>query len=155
MLFSSLSRRTIILALAGGLLLVSALGKGQRIWAFVIPPLKPQAAPSVVPASPASRHEPAVRPAASVAAPAARPPLTHEDLSGCRPGQDISCTVIRETAGGFIVWTRAYRDGSQAAVIPAPSVSGEGKPGVCVMPAAQALPTSVLSRLPNGAPILD
>lgn len=152
MLFSSLSRRTIIFALAGGLLLVSALGRAQRIWAFVVPPVKPLAMPSPIQAPSAAGHrEPALHPAA----PVARPPLTHEELSGCRPGQDISCTVIRETAAGFIVWTRAYRDGSQAAVIPAPSVSGEGKPGVCVMPTAQSLPASVLSRLPNGAPILD
>jgi len=151
MLFSSLSRRTIITFAASGLLLVSALGTGQRIWAFVVPPFVPAVKPLVAPlpatvqASAATRHEPALR----------RADPSHEDLSGCRPGQDISCTVIRETAAGFIVWTRAYRDGSQAAVIPAPSVSGEGKPGVCVMPAAQAVPTSVLSRLPNGAPILD
>jgi len=80
-----------------------------------------------------------------------------EDMAGCHPGEDISCTVVRETSGGLVVFTRAYRDGSQVAVVPAAGVPvlDFGGSGVCVVPGRSVLPLTATSRYPNGAPILE
>lgn len=145
-------RRTFLVPLAGGLLLGAATvaWRAHDLWAFVLPPVAaPAPTTQAVPVSPPTRLG---TPPRSAALPVARAAVHREELGGCRPDQDLSCTVIRETASGFIVFTRAYRDGSQAAVLPS---GGDGQPGVCVMPTQLVPSPTATSRYPNGAPILD
>jgi hypothetical protein len=145
-------RRSFLVPLAGGLFLGAATvaWHAHDLWAFVLPPVTaPPPKVQAVPVPPAARLGSTARPAAL---PVARGAVHREELGGCRPDQDLSCTVIRETASGFIVFTRAYRDGSQAAVLPS---GGDGQPGVCVMPSPPVPSPTATARYPNGAPILD
>lgn len=114
------------------------------------------------PAKPAPEH--AVR-KKTTAQPVAPHPLAAEDAYRCHPSEDISCTVIRETAAGTMIVT--LRPAGQSAVGPAwmvvsgvPPSPGPHPPGtIWVVPssAGQAEPSPQEQALNsvNGAPILD
>jgi len=113
------------------------------------------------PAKPAPEH--AVRKKTTTAV--AAHPLVDEDAYRCHPSEDISCTVIRETAAGTMIVT--LRPAAQSAVSPAwmvvsgvPPSAGPHPPGtIWVVPssAGQAEPSPQEQALNsiNGAPILD
>ncbi|HVT06126.1 MAG TPA: hypothetical protein VHO67_01650 [Polyangia bacterium] len=114
------------------------------------------------PAKPAPEHVVHKKTATQTVAPH---PLAAEDAYRCHPSEDISCTVIRETAGGTMIVT--FRPAGQSAVSPAwmvvsgaPPSPGPHPPGtIWVVPSStdQAKPSAQEQALnsPNGAPILD
>ena len=91
--------------------------------------------------------------------------LVDEDASRCHPSEDISCTVIRETAAGTMIVT--FRPAAQSAVSPAwivvsgaPPSAGPHPPGtIWVVPSstgqAEPSPQEQVVNYVNGAPILD
>ncbi|HVY37401.1 MAG TPA: hypothetical protein VHM31_05680 [Polyangia bacterium] len=112
---------------------------------------------------PAPEH--AVRKKAATTQSVAPHPLAADDAYRCHPSEDISCTVIRETAGGTMIVT--LRPAGQSAVSPAwivvsgaPPSPGPHPPGtIWVVPSStgQAEPSPQGQALNdvNGAPILD
>lgn len=70
----------------------------------------------------------------------------------CLPDQDVSCTLVRETPNGVLVWTERYQ--------PAPSRTARWslilEPGTRVSgDPVRVAPTDALASTPNGAPILE
>jgi hypothetical protein len=120
------------------------------------PPLGSVRAAQPRPAAKSPAPAPSPTPAARHAHAAARP---HADRSyGCRPAEDISCTIVRETADGVVIVTQRPPGSS----VPAPAwsvVSGPPPDGaqhaggtIYVVPATKSAPTEVASIT---APILD
>jgi hypothetical protein len=68
----------------------------------------------------------------------------------CLPDQDVSCTLVRETPNGVLVWTERYR--------PAPSSAHWSlvlDTGTLILGDPVAFVPDPTSSTPNGAPILE
>lgn len=89
---------------------------------------------------------------------AERPAAPPHESSVCRPGEDLACTVIRETRDGLVLVTKIYRPDER--VPPGWSIAfGPPTPATPIAPppvAPGALGcNTAASSLPNGAPVLD
>jgi hypothetical protein len=144
------SRRTVVMTLALTLFAALALG-GQRA----------QAKAPV----PAAAMPKAAAPRADAKKIATRPRAADDSsLYTCHPGEDLSCTVIHETAKGVVVVTfrpSGAKETREWSVVNEPSTPGGASDGgtIYIVPSAGAQPISDVHRgaqsSSNNAPILD